>query len=112
MLVFRTIFPLNPAATLQQLIDISIEWIDNSPEYVMREKLGDLYGRKSLSVPKEMNPLSALGTRRKTTNMRASALKKELMPRNGGPSTFTKKRNRMCTLPVQYILKQLIFKIN
>lgn len=46
MLVFRTIFPLNPAATLQQLIDISIEWIDNSPEYVMREKLGDLYGQK------------------------------------------------------------------
>ena len=46
MLVFRTIFPLNPAATLQQLIDISIEWIDNSPEYAMREKLGDLYGQK------------------------------------------------------------------
>lgn len=46
MLVFRTIFPLNPAATLQQLIDISIEWIDKSPEYIMREKLGDLYGQK------------------------------------------------------------------
>lgn len=46
MLVFRTIFPLNPAATLQQLIDISIEWIDKSPEYGMGEKLGDLYGQK------------------------------------------------------------------
>lgn len=46
MLVFRTIFPLNPRATLQQLIDISIEWIDKSPEYAMREKLDDLYGQK------------------------------------------------------------------
>lgn len=28
MLVFRTISPLAPSATLQQLIDISIEWIE------------------------------------------------------------------------------------
>ncbi|MFR6037215.1 coiled-coil domain-containing protein [Desulfovibrio piger] len=53
MLVFRTISPLAPSATLQQLIDISIEWIDKSPEYHLRGSLAAYYGQEEFSVEKE-----------------------------------------------------------
>lgn len=53
MLVFRTISPLNPATTLQQLIDISIEWIEKSPQYGLHELLNTKYGQQEFSVDKD-----------------------------------------------------------
>lgn len=53
MLAFRTIFPLKSTTTLQQLIDISIEWIDKSPKYAMQKTLGDLYGQKEFDQSKD-----------------------------------------------------------
>ena len=53
MLIFRTISPLDPSATLQQLIDISIEWIDKSPVYHLRNSLSAYYGKKEFTAEKE-----------------------------------------------------------
>lgn len=43
MLVFRTVIPLKPVADIQRLIDISVEWIANSPHH--QEKLGPALAR-------------------------------------------------------------------
>ena len=50
MLAFRTIFPLSPDSTLQELINLSIKWINEAPRYSLARKIDNLYGKSEFSV--------------------------------------------------------------
>lgn len=54
MLVFRTIIPLVSSSSLQDLIDISIKWINESPNYELKNMLNDCYGKTEFYKEKDM----------------------------------------------------------
>lgn len=60
MLVFRTICPLNNKATLQDLINISIKWIDRSPHYNLNGKLSACYGKKEFEEKTEFEKFECI----------------------------------------------------
>lgn len=50
MLVFRTVFPLINTISIQEFINLSIQWIDRSPHYELRGRLNAYYGTKDFVV--------------------------------------------------------------